>query len=177
MDSADFVFLLQSLRRFAREKSELLRRNALNWAALGRTRAELIQTQGEVTRLTALAEERESQRLSLASELTAARAAVDQAQAEAARLSRDFEDARAQSLEVLEEARRERDQAREEAKKQSGMTDTLTSRVEALVAELEAERKESTLLRQTASINDRALESWKEKCKGMPFPDLLLVGV
>ena len=92
-------------------------------------------------------------------------------------MSRDFEDARAQSLGVLEEARRERDQAREEAKKQSGMTDTLTSRVEALVAELEAERKENTLLRQTASIKDRALESWKEKCKGMLFPDLSLVGV
>jgi hypothetical protein len=72
----------------------------------------------------------------------------------------------------LRRTRRERDQAREEAKKQSGMTDTLTSRVEALVAELEAERKENTLLRQTASIKDRALESWKEKCKGMLFPDL-----
>jgi hypothetical protein len=169
MSLTDIFILFQSLRRFAREKSELLRRNALNWAALGRTRAELIQTRGEVTRLTALAEGRESQRLSLASELTAARTAVDQAQAEVVRLSRDFEDARAQSLRVLEETRRERDQSREEAKKQSEMTNSLTSRVEALVAELEAEKKENALLRQTALIRDQALESWKEKCKGTYF--------
>ena len=94
---------------------------------------------------------------------------MDQAQAEVVRLSRDFEDARAQSLRVLEETRRERDQSREEAKKQSEMTNSLTSRVEALVAELEAEKKENALLRQTALIRDQALESWKEKCKGMYF--------
>ena len=83
-------------------------------------------------------------------------------------MGRDFEDARKQSLKALEEARGERDQAREEAKKQSGMADALTSRVEKLVTVIEAEKRENDLLRHTAVIEQQALQGWRKKCEGTP---------
>ena len=100
---------------------------------------------------------------------------ADRARSEAAQLSRDFEDARVQSLGALEEVTRERDLARFEAGKQEQVAVALATRVQSLSADLDVERQEGHLLRQTLELERQAVQSWKEKCKGTPSPSVFLL--
>ena len=157
---------LQTLRRFAREKSELLRRNVLNWNALGQTRVKLIEAQSETSRLAALAEERESQRRTLEAELVKARSEASKMAADMAQMSHDFEEARTQSLQILKEAQDERDGSREEAKKQAEMCDALNTRIGELVSEGETLRKEKERLQKSLAEEHNAMLGWQLKCQG-----------